>query len=214
MTNINRLMMVLMAVILVVVGAGISAQPAQASGCGYYHVVRPGETLSWIGRYYGVNWVYLAQVNHVAPPRYVIYTGQVLCIPFGGYPYPYPPQPPYPPAPVSNVWDYRIVKVDQDATVKIRTSNFPDNVLFEVSIGKLVGGSYQWIKVADLDSDIGGAFAKTFDIPVEFYETNQLAIRLVQAKKNTKVVHTFGNYDALYYGQAYYPPCCGLNYPN
>ncbi len=207
MRHLRRSIMVLMVVIILIAGTGISAQPAQASSCSSYHVVRHGETLSWIGRYYGVNWVYLAQINHIAPPRYVIYTGQWLCIAGWDHGGVYP----YPPAPVVKAWSYSVVKVEKDTSLRIRTSNFPSNVLFDVSIGRLKNGAYEWIKVADLDSDSGGAFGKTYGIPAEFAGIAKLAIRITQAKKNTKVVHWFNNIEYIYYSSCgcYYPTCCG-----
>ncbi len=154
MKHFRRLMMIILALVILIGGTGISAQPAQAGACTYYHTVRPGESLYWIGRYYGVSWVHLAEINNVAPPKYIIYPGQVLCISYDGQV--------TPPAPTA-AWSYSIVKVDKDTSVRIRTSNFPSNVLFEVSIGMLSGNVYQWIKVADLDSDRGGTFTKTFN---------------------------------------------------
>jgi hypothetical protein len=49
-----------------------------------YHVVRTGETLFSIGRLYGANPYYIAQVNGLPNPNY-IQIGQVLYIPYGGY---------------------------------------------------------------------------------------------------------------------------------
>lgn len=207
MRHLRKTMMFMIAIFVLIAATGFSAQPAQASGCSYYHVVRHGETLSWIGRYYGINWYYLAQINHIAPPKYVIYTGQWLCIPSGGHGGVYPP----PPAPVStNVWNYSVVNVEKDTTVRIRTSHFPDNVLFDVSIGRLKNGKYEWIKVADLDSGKGGTFTQTFNIPTEFVGKTNLMIRLTQAKKNVKVVRSFSNVDYWYGGCGYYHPyyCC------
>ncbi len=70
MATLRRILMLTLALALVLGGAGISAAPAQASGiCVTYHTVRAGETLSWIGRFYGVYWPYLAQVNGILPPQ-------------------------------------------------------------------------------------------------------------------------------------------------
>lgn len=198
MKRMKNALMVLLVLVILIGGSGFSAQPAQAASCTYYHTVRAGESLSWIGRYYGVNWLYLAQINHVAPPKYIIYPGQVLCIAYGGQNI----------APVVNtVWSYSVVKVDRDTSVRIRTSNFPDNVLFEVSIGRPAGKSYEWIKVADLDSDRGGAFSKTFNIPAQFAGTHQLVIRVTQPKKGVSVKRWFSNITTNYgTGGIYVPP--------
>ncbi len=194
----QRILMVFLALVVLIGGSGLMAQPAQAASCAYYHTVKPGESLSWIGRYYGVNWLYLAQINQIAPPKYVIYPGQVLCIAYGGQSV----------TPVvTTAWSYSVVKVEKDTSVKIRTSNFPDNVLFEVAIGRLVGNKYEWVKVADLDSDKGGSFAQTFDIPHQFAGTSQLLIKLTQNKKNVSVKRWFSNISSKYgTGGIYTPP--------
>lgn len=198
MKQAKQFLMVMLALVIMVGGSGIMAQPAQAATCTYYHTVKAGESLSWIGRYYGVSWIYLAQINHVAPPKYTIYPGQILCIAYdtGSV------------APVTtSSWSYSVVKVDEDSTVKIRTNNFPSNVLFEVSIGRLSGNTYEWVKVADLDSDIGGSFGKTFDIPPQFSGTSQLILRIKQAKKNITVKQWFTNATTNYgTGGIYLPP--------
>src|SRR4030043_2058781 len=85
MMSSRKIMLALFAVIILVGGSGFTTSSAYASSCSYYHTVRYGQSLSWIGRYYGVSWVYIAQVNGIVPPRYVVYPGQVLCIPSGGY---------------------------------------------------------------------------------------------------------------------------------
>jgi len=53
-----------------------------------YHYVRYGETLSSIGRLYGVNPYAIARANGLANPNY-IYAGQVLLISTCYYPYYY-----------------------------------------------------------------------------------------------------------------------------
>jgi len=63
MQYLKRVLFAVLALVILVGGMGVSAQPAQAAGCTYYHTVRYGESLSWIGRYYNVYWPYLAQVN-------------------------------------------------------------------------------------------------------------------------------------------------------
>ncbi len=71
-------------------GTALAAGPA-------YHVVRPGQTLTSIAGMYGVSSWTLASANSLWNPN-LIYVGQVLVIPAGGYcyscyrpaPYPYP----------------------------------------------------------------------------------------------------------------------------
>ncbi len=90
MFKLRKILMILLVTIILVAGTGFSASTAQAASCSSYHVVRPGESLSGIARYYGAYWPYLAQINGIHPPRYTVYPGQVLCIAYGGtgyYPY-------------------------------------------------------------------------------------------------------------------------------
>ncbi len=75
----KRIFMALLAVIILLTSAGLTFQPAQAATCSSYHTVSKGQTLSWIGRYYGVNWKYLADINNIPYP-YKIYPGQTICI--------------------------------------------------------------------------------------------------------------------------------------
>jgi hypothetical protein len=73
---------------------GTTTAAAAPPACGpTYHRVRCGETLSSIGRLYGVNAYAIARANGLANPNY-IYAGQVLLIPTCYYPsyyscYPY-----------------------------------------------------------------------------------------------------------------------------
>ncbi len=81
--------------ILVVMLLALTVPIASASG-GTYHTVYYGETLYSIGRRYGVNPYYIADVNNLYNPNR-IYAGQVLYIPTydycdgyqGGYDYGY-----------------------------------------------------------------------------------------------------------------------------
>ncbi|OGO34195.1 MAG: hypothetical protein A2Z16_06390 [Chloroflexi bacterium RBG_16_54_18] len=196
----KRIFMALLAVIILLTSAGVTFQPAQAANCSSYHVVSRGQTLSWIGRYYGVNWKYLADINNIPSP-YRIYPGQRICISGGGYTNYYPNY-----YPTNTEWSYVVTSVERDVSVTIKTANFPDNVLFEVSIGRKQSGKMNWMKVADLDSDRGGSFKAAFDIPDEFAGASTLSIKLVQAKKNKSVVRSFSN-------ASYSPGTGGPYYP-
>jgi len=79
--NIKRLSFILVLVTLVL-AAGIlplSAAPQENA----VHVVKPGETLSGIAAYYGMNMWTLASYNGIANPN-LIYVGQRLIIPTSG----------------------------------------------------------------------------------------------------------------------------------
>jgi hypothetical protein len=199
MFNLRKILMVLLVTIVLIAGTGFSAVPAQAASCSSYHVVRMGESLSWIARYYGAYWPYLAQINGIQPPRYTVYPGQLLCIAYGGTGY-------YPYNGSNNgywysgtggrqyttsgtYWGFSVVGVQQDANVTILTNNFPSNVLFNVKIARQSGGGYDWKDLPDLDSGNGGNFKAVINIPPEFAGVNQLVVRLIQQKKNGKVFH-------------------------
>jgi hypothetical protein len=169
MLNLRKILMVLIATIILVAGTGFSAQPAQAASCSSYHVVRVGESLSWIARYYGAYWPYLAQINGIPAPRYTVYPGQTLCIAYGGkgyvpyngdnghnnsngygnqgywsngYWYPGTGGRQY--ATSGTYWSFSILSVEKDANVTINANNFPSNVLFNVKMGRQSGSGYDW----------------------------------------------------------------------
>jgi hypothetical protein len=79
------LLVVCLLVAQLVMGTTAAAAPPVCDPI--YHYVRYGETLSSIGRLYGVNPYAIARANGLANPNY-IYAGQVLLIPTSGY---YPP---------------------------------------------------------------------------------------------------------------------------
>jgi LysM repeat protein len=192
----NRFLSLLLALVVAIGVMGVAAQPARAASCAFYHTVSAGESLSWIGSYYGVSWPTLAKNNNIKSP-YTIYVGQQICIPSGArYRYYYPGY--YYPASYYNYywstsWDYRVIGVVKGQTVTIQTYNFPDNVYFEVRIGCAYCGSAM-TKVTDMDSDRGGTFKQRFTIPAQFAGYSQLEISLIQAKKGTTVNRIFGNY--------------------
>lgn len=76
--------------IAVVVAAAVLltvAIPSQALAAGpAYHVVQPGETLSSIASHYGISAWSLARANGIWNWN-IVYVGQTITIPYGGYPY-------------------------------------------------------------------------------------------------------------------------------
>ena len=78
---------ILLVVCLLVAQLAIGATIATAAppACGpVYHYVRYGETLSSIGRLYGVDAYAIARANGLANPN-LIYTGQMLLVPTCSY---------------------------------------------------------------------------------------------------------------------------------
>ncbi len=200
--TLKKLTFAFLIAIIVVVGTGFTAQPAQAVACQYYHTVYYGQTLSSIGAYYGINWQVLASVNGVVSP-YKLYAGTVLCIPYGGYVnygYTYPTT--YTSPTIITQWSFSVIEVAKDTSVTVRISNAPSNVFFNVSMGnKKSDGSIDWEALSDLDTDQGGIFRKTFNIPVSLQGKTDLVIQLKQVKKNGKVFSDqafFSNTDTAY----------------
>lgn len=75
---------VLVALLLVVLALGFAAPAAPVAACGSgVHIVRYGETLFSIGRWYGVNPWSIAHANGLVNPNH-IYAGQRLHIPGWG----------------------------------------------------------------------------------------------------------------------------------
>lgn len=78
---ITKTLIVIVAVMLIQLVSALPSQAAPpANGGGRYHTVRYGETLSSIGRYYGVNPYQISQANGLRNANY-IYSGQRLYIP-------------------------------------------------------------------------------------------------------------------------------------
>jgi len=205
MRYLKRVTMALLVLVILVSGMGASAQPAQAASCGNYHTVRYGESLSWIGRYYGVYWPYLAQINGIRGPRYTVYAGQVLCIAgysggsHGGYPQ-YGWYPPYGyNAGNLRTWSFQVVEVVANTSVTIRTYNAPSNIRLNVRIGAPSGNQYDWIELGDLDTASGGTQTYILSIPAQFANANPMKMRLTQTKKNGKVFQQ----DQIFYNGSY-----------
>ena len=205
MFTLRRISIALLAAIVLVAGMGFSATPALAASCSSYHVVRYGESLSWIARSYGAYWPYLAQINGIRAPRYTVYPGQTLCIAYGGKGYTpyngysgynnyygngyngyYPGTGGRGYGATGTYWSFSIVDVQKDANVTINTVNFPSNVMFNVKMGRPAGSGYDWVDMPNLDSGNGGTFKAVVNIPPAFSGESQLVVRLIQQKKNGK----------------------------
>lgn len=86
----RKLFFVIIAVALFTAVFSPVASASAANGyCSQYYVVRYGDTLANIARWFGTTVWALQNVNYIPNPNF-IYAGQTLCI-SGGY---YPPPPP------------------------------------------------------------------------------------------------------------------------
>jgi LysM repeat protein len=83
----RKLIILLLAAAVLVVGLAATTRPAKAADgakdCVQYYWAWYGDTLSSIGARFGVDYRYLAKINGIKNPR-VLYAGQVLCIPAYG----------------------------------------------------------------------------------------------------------------------------------
>ena len=72
----------------------IPAAQGAPAGCASYYWVRPGDTLSQVAAWYGIDTYSLAAANNLSNASY-IYVGQKICIPniYGGPSYPTNPGP-------------------------------------------------------------------------------------------------------------------------
>lgn len=209
MKGIRQLSMLFIVIAILASSLGFSTQTAQAASCSYYHTVRHGQSLSSIGAWYGVSWKSIAKANGITSP-WTIYSGQVLCIPSGGYYYKNTNYNYVSYAPSWKNWTFSVVGVVEDSSVTIKTANFPDNMLYSAEIGCPSCGVAA-VKVADVDSDAGGTFKKVFTIPVAFSGVNNLWVRLTQVNNGDDVQVAFSNNTTFGSGGTYYPTYYSYN---
>lgn len=80
--------------------------------------------------------------------------------------------------PYTGIPTISITSVETDEEVTVQTHNFPANKEFVVLMGKMGTKGVNGIEVIRFDSEDGGSFSKTFDIPEELQGEYQIAIRL------------------------------------
>ena len=147
------------------------AQPTSKPVCVAYHTVGWGETLYKIGLRYNLTWKPIAQANKLANPDR-IYTGQVLCIPDTGK------SSTPTSSPSSSVPAFVITDVTRNKLVSIKTSNFPPDQQFKVTMGKMFTRGVDGIVVDESYSGSGGSFKATYAIPKQLRGLDRIAIRL------------------------------------
>lgn len=110
------------------------------------------------GGYYSFNWFY----NNTSGA--------------GATPAPTTPSPTATPG--ANIPTFSIVSVQRDASVTIRTNNFPANQAFTVRMGAMGTRGVNGVAVATTDSGTGGSFEATYSIPESMRGRSTIAIRL------------------------------------
>lgn len=78
----------------------------------------------------------------------------------------------------NKVPSFEIVSVVPDEVVTIQTSDFPEDMKFDVLIGRYGNFGMDGTKVATQDSGKGGAFTATYTIPADLKGVEKLSIRL------------------------------------
>lgn len=119
---------------------------------------------------YDTTWTPIAKVNNIENPNR-IYAGHVLCIP-SSVP--------------SNTWKsnnpavptFEIASVVRNKQVTIKTSDFPADTDFVVTMGRIGNQGINGVEFARTNSGKGGSFIATYSIPAKFHDMQQVAIRL------------------------------------
>lgn len=99
--------------------------------------------------YYSYNWFYNNTTHHVPTPS-IGYTG---------------------------IPTFSITSVEMDKTVTIQTNNYPPNQEFTVTMGPMFTRGIGGIFVTTFNSEGGGSFSKTFEIPAALAGSDRISIR-------------------------------------
>lgn len=109
--------------------------------------------------YYSYNWFYNSGTGSVTPP------------PSTGPTY-------------SGIPTFKVTAVTAGENVTIETNNFPANMTFAVTMGKMYTRGIGGINVGTLNSGDGGTLTATFDIPDALANDNRISIRAQTAHAN------------------------------
>ena len=129
----------------------VDAAPVAQTACAARHTVVAGETLSSIAFEYGVDWTDIAEANNLKDP-YVIFVGQVLCIPEGATQVPDDTDDDDAQS-TSGSGPSFTVTLEEDNFIRIKTVNYPKYQSHIVKMGSLVR------RLAWLQLDVVGRFA-------------------------------------------------------
>ncbi len=90
---------------------------------------------------------------------------------------------------------FTIQGVDENNWVKIKTTNLPANVTFDVFMGKAGTKGVKGIHVGTLRDEDGGSVKYTFDIPSELQDRSKIDLRIENEKLGWFAFVTFENKD-------------------
>lgn len=123
-----------------------------------------------------------------------------------------PNGPPYPfPNPPGMIPSFSIVSVATDQNVTIFTYNFPPNDTFDVLMGPYGNQAVNGLPVARINSNGGGSFSLTFNIPPPLMGMYRIAIRLQSPLSGYYAYNWFYNNP---YGSTYPWPGPITTYPS
>ena len=78
----------------------------------------------------------------------------------------------------SGIPTFRIIAVDRNQTVTVKTNNFPPGKRWVVRMGPIGTRGINGYRIESFDSTEGGNFERTFDIPAALAGSAQIAIRM------------------------------------
>ena len=93
----------------------------------------------------------------------------------------------------SLAFSFKVTSNKKKAWVKIKTSNLPPNVTFDVRIGKAGSQAINSTKIGELRSSKGGSVTATFEIPDALEGKSQLDIRVENKALGIADYVTFNN---------------------
>ncbi len=144
------------------------------AACTQVHIVQRGEDLSKIANLYGVTVQSLIAINGLKDPNH-IYAGNRICIQNATS------SNPTSSSNTNVIPTFSINSVVKNQTVTIQTFNFPANKTFDVFMGRIGTRAINGIVAGAVDTNEGGSFVVTFQIPAALKGLNQIAIRLEAA---------------------------------
>jgi LysM repeat protein len=140
------------------------------AACTQVHIVQHGEDLSKIANLYGVTVGSLIAINGLKDPNH-IYAGNRICIQNAT-------SSPTSTSASSVIPTFSINSVVKNQTVTIQTYNFPANKTFDVLMDRIGTQAIYGIPAGSVNTNAGGSFVVTFQIPAALKGLNQIAIRL------------------------------------
>jgi hypothetical protein len=84
----------------------------------------------------------------------------------------------------SGIPTFKITAVNEGKTITLETNNFPANMTFAITMGKMYTRGIDGINVGEIKSGAGGTLTRTFNIPDVLKNDDRIAIRAQTAHAN------------------------------